>query len=100
LHCPHLIEPRWIEWLRRFACFSQHTLQLWPHFVVVRGIVHRAPQRLCWAPHNFVGAWLDHSPMLALVALRNNLVVLEFIRTVAHSFVVHLLLAPRRILPL
>jgi hypothetical protein len=27
LHCPHLIEPHWIEWLRRFACFSQRILQ-------------------------------------------------------------------------
>jgi hypothetical protein len=28
LHCPHQVEPRWIGWLRRFAYFSQHTLQL------------------------------------------------------------------------
>jgi hypothetical protein len=27
LHFPHLIEPHWIEWLRRFACFSQRILQ-------------------------------------------------------------------------
>jgi hypothetical protein len=42
---------------------------------VVGGTVHRAMQRLRWAPHNFVGAWLDHSPMLALLALCNNLAV-------------------------
>jgi hypothetical protein len=32
--------------LRRLACFSQRTLQLWPCFLVVGGIVCRAPQRL------------------------------------------------------
>jgi hypothetical protein len=56
LHCPHQVEPRWIGWLRRFACSSQHTLQLWPCFVVVGDIVRRAPRRLRWAPHNLVGA--------------------------------------------
>jgi hypothetical protein len=61
--------------LRHFACLLQHILRLWPCFVVVRGIVHRAPQRLRWAPHNFVGAWLHHSPMLASMALRSNLAV-------------------------
>jgi hypothetical protein len=75
LHCLHPIEPRWIGWLRRFACFSQHTLQLWPFFIVVGGIVCRDPQRLRWAAHNLVGAWVHHSPMLASVALRNNLAV-------------------------
>jgi hypothetical protein len=55
LHCPHQVEPRWIGWLRHFACFSQHTLQLWPCFVVVGDIVRRAPRRLRWALHNFVG---------------------------------------------
>jgi hypothetical protein len=73
LHCLHQVESRWIGWLRRFACFSQHTLQLWPCFIVVGGVVCRAPQRLRWAPHNFVGAPVHHSPMLALMALRNNL---------------------------
>jgi hypothetical protein len=37
LHCPHQVEPRWFGWLRRFTYFSQHTLQLWPCFVVVGG---------------------------------------------------------------
>jgi hypothetical protein len=73
LHCLHLIEPPWIGWLRCFAYSLQHILQLWPHFIVNGEIVHRAPQRLHLAPHNFVGAWLHHSPMLALVALRSNL---------------------------
>jgi hypothetical protein len=73
LHCLHQVEPRWIGWLRHFACFSQHTLQLWPCFVVVGSIVCRVPQRLRWAPHNFVGAKVHHSNMLVLVALRNNL---------------------------
>jgi hypothetical protein len=31
-----------------------------------------APQRLRWAPQNLVGAWLHHSPMLALVHHRSN----------------------------
>jgi hypothetical protein len=75
LHCPHQVEPHWIGWLQRFACFLHHILRLWPHFVVVGVIVHKAPQRSRWAPHNFVGAWLHHSPMLALMALRNNLAV-------------------------
>jgi hypothetical protein len=45
---------------------------------VVEEIVHRAPQRLHWAPHNLVGAWLHHFPMLALVADRSNLAASEF----------------------
>jgi hypothetical protein len=57
---------------------------------VVEEIVHKAPQRLRWAPHNLVGAWLHHSPMLALVDHRSNLAASEFLHTVAHSFVVHL----------
>jgi hypothetical protein len=73
LHCLHQVELCWIGWLRCFACFSQHTLQLWPCFIVVGGVVCRAPQRLCWAPHNCLGAPVHHSPMLALVALHNNL---------------------------
>jgi hypothetical protein len=28
LHCPHKVELRWFGWLRHFAYFSQHTLQL------------------------------------------------------------------------
>jgi hypothetical protein len=51
-----------------------------------------APQRLRWAPQNSVGAWLHHSPMLALVHHRSNLAVPEFLQMVAHNFVVHLLL--------
>jgi hypothetical protein len=43
LHCPHQVEPHWPGWLRHFARFSQHTLQLWPCFVVVGDIVRRAP---------------------------------------------------------
>jgi hypothetical protein len=73
LQCHHQVEPRWIGWLRRFACFSQHTLQLWPCFVAVGDIVCRTPRRSRWAPHNFVGAPVHHPPMLAFVALRNNL---------------------------
>jgi hypothetical protein len=42
-----------------FCMFLAAYLQLWPCFVVVGGIAYRAPQRLRWAPHNFVGAWLD-----------------------------------------
>jgi hypothetical protein len=60
LHCPHQVEPRWIRWLRCFTSFSQHTLQLWPCFVVVGDIVPRAPRRLRWAPHNFVGVQVHH----------------------------------------
>jgi hypothetical protein len=52
--------------LRRFACFSQHTLQLWPCFVVDGDIVHRASRRLRWAPHNLVGARVHHPPCLHL----------------------------------
>jgi hypothetical protein len=40
---------------------------------VVGGVVCKAPQRSRWAPHNLVGAPVHHSPMLAPVALRNNL---------------------------
>jgi hypothetical protein len=67
LHCLHQVEPRWIGWLRRFACFSQRTLQLWPCFVVVGGIARRAPQRLRWAPHNFVGGMAGPLPHACIV---------------------------------
>jgi hypothetical protein len=40
---------------------------------VVGDIVRRAPRRLRWVPHNLVGVSVHHPPMLALVALRNNL---------------------------
>jgi hypothetical protein len=40
--------------------------------------VHMAPQRLRWIPQNLVGAWLHHSPMLALVHHRNNSAAPEF----------------------
>jgi hypothetical protein len=66
LHCTHQVEPRWIGWLRRFACFSQHTLQLWPCFVEVGDIVRRAPRRLRWTPHNLVGVPVHHPPCLRL----------------------------------
>jgi hypothetical protein len=33
---------------------------------VVGDIVCRAPRRLCWAPHNFVGAPVHHPPCLHL----------------------------------
>jgi hypothetical protein len=64
------------------------------HFVVVEEYVHIAPQRLHWAPQNLVGAWLHHSPKLALVHNRNNLAAPEFLQMVAHNFVAHLLLGP------
>jgi hypothetical protein len=41
-----------------------------------------------------VGAWLHHSPMLALVHHRSNSAEPEFLRMVAHNFVAHLLLGP------
>jgi hypothetical protein len=37
------------------------------------------------------GAWLHHSPMLALVHHRSNSTAPEFLQMVAHNFVVHLL---------
>jgi hypothetical protein len=60
--------------------------------------VHMAPQRLRWVPQNLVGAWLHHSPMLALVHHRSNSAAPEFLQMVAHNFVAHLLLVPRIIL--
>jgi hypothetical protein len=39
-----------------------------------------APQRLRLAPQNFMGAWLHHSPMLALVHHRSNSTVPEFLQ--------------------
>jgi hypothetical protein len=59
------------------------------HTVVVEEDMHMAPQRLRWAPQNFVGAWLHHSPMLALVHHRSNSAAPEFLQMVAHNFVVH-----------
>jgi hypothetical protein len=59
---------------------------------VVEEDVHMAPQRLRWAPQNLVGAWLHHSPMLALVHHRSNSAAPEFLQMVAHNFVAHLLL--------
>jgi hypothetical protein len=38
-----------------------------------------------------VGAWLHHSPMLALVHHRNNSAAPEFLQMVAPNFVEHLL---------
>jgi hypothetical protein len=67
-------------------------------FVVVEEGVHMAPQRLRWIPQNLVGAWLHHSPMLALVHHRSNLAAPEFLQMAAHNFVVHLLLGPQKIL--
>jgi hypothetical protein len=64
------------------------------HFVVVEEDVHMATQRLHWAPQNLVGAWLHHSPMLALVHNRSNSAAPEFLQMVAHNFVAHLLLGP------
>jgi hypothetical protein len=63
--------------------FNMNIYRQQPHFVVVEEIVHKAPQRLRWAPHNLVGAWLHHSPMLALVDHRINLAASEFLQTVA-----------------
>jgi hypothetical protein len=63
---------------------------------VVEEGVHIAPQRLRWVPQNLVGAWLQHSPMLALVHHRIILAALEFLQMVAHNFVVHLLLGLRK----
>jgi hypothetical protein len=63
-------------------------------FVVVEEGVHMAPQRLRWALQNLVGAWLHHSPMLALVHHRSNSAVPEFLQMVAQNFVAHLLLWP------
>jgi hypothetical protein len=54
--------------------------------------MNMTPQRLRWAPQNLVGAWLHHSPMLALVHHRSNLAAPEFLQMVAHNFVAHLLL--------
>jgi hypothetical protein len=51
--------------------------------------VHKAPQRLRWALQNLVGAWLHHSPMLALAHHHSNSVVSEFLQIVAHNFVVY-----------
>jgi hypothetical protein len=42
----------------------------------------------------FGGAWLHHSPMLALVHHRSNPAAPEFLQMVAHNFVAHLLLGP------
>jgi hypothetical protein len=42
------------------------------------------------------GAWLHHSPMLALVHHRSNATVPGFLQMVAHNFVVHLLLMSRK----
>jgi hypothetical protein len=39
-----------------------------------------------------VGAWLHHSPMLALVHHRSNSAAPEFLQMVAHNFFAHLLL--------
>jgi hypothetical protein len=48
-----------------------------------------ALQRLRWALQ-MVGAWLHHSPMLALVHHRSNSAAPEFLKMVAHNFVAHL----------
>jgi hypothetical protein len=40
--------------------------QLWSCFVVVGDIVHRAPRRLRWAPHNLVRVPVHHPPCLHL----------------------------------
>jgi hypothetical protein len=100
LHCPHQVEPRWLRWLRRFGRFSQHALQLWPRFVAVGDIVRRAPRSLRWTPHNLVGVPVHHPLMLALVALRNNLVEEESRRKLAQHWVAHYPLVRRRIPPL
>jgi hypothetical protein len=46
--------------------------------------VHIAPQRLRWVLQNFVGAWMHHSPMLALVHHRSISTAPEFLQMVAH----------------
>jgi hypothetical protein len=56
--------------------------------------VHMVPQRLHWALQNLVGAWLHHSPMLALVHHRGNSAVPELLQMVAHNFVAHFLFGP------
>jgi hypothetical protein len=68
-----------------------HTL-LWLRKMFIR------LRKLRSAPHTLVEAWLHHSPMLALVDHRSNLAAAEFLHTVAHNFVVHLLLVVQKIL--
>jgi hypothetical protein len=53
-----------------------------------------APLGLRWAPQNFVGAWLHHSAMPALVHQRSNLAAPGFLQMMEHNFVAHLLLGP------
>jgi hypothetical protein len=90
--------PIWfaLVWMAAIICMFQCILHWWPHFVVVEEDVHMAPQRLRWALQNLVGAWLHHSPMIALVHHRSNLAAPEFLQIVAHNFVVHLLLGRGR----
>jgi hypothetical protein len=39
LYCPHLIEPRWIEWLRRFECFSRSIPSNYGHSLMWLGVL-------------------------------------------------------------
>jgi hypothetical protein len=43
------------------------------------------PQRLRWAPQNFMGGMAASLPMLALVHHRSNLAAPEFLQMVAHN---------------
>jgi hypothetical protein len=53
-----------------------------------------APQRLHWGTAKLVGAWLHHSPMLALAHRCSNSAAPGFLQMVAHNFVAHLILGP------
>jgi hypothetical protein len=90
--------PIWFALVRMAAIFCMFLAAYPPMmatlFVVVEEDVHMAPQRLRWIPQNLVGAWLHHSPMLALVHHRSNSAEPRFLQMVGHNFVAHLLLGP------
>jgi hypothetical protein len=75
--------PIWfaLVWMAAIFCMflAAHPLMM-ATLVVVEEDVHMTPQRLRWAPQNLVGAWLHHSPMLALVHHRSNSTVPEFLQ--------------------
>jgi hypothetical protein len=90
--------PIWFALVRMVAIFCMFLATYPPvmttPFFEVEEDVHMAPQRLRWESQNLVGAWLHHSPMLALVHHRSNSAAPEFLQMVAHNFVVYLLLGP------
>jgi hypothetical protein len=92
LHCLHPFGLHLFGWLQYFACFLPYTLQWWPHFVMVDKGVHIVLQRPRLVPQNLVGAWLHHSPILALVHHCSISAAPEFLHKVAHNFRAHLLL--------